>query len=179
MIEGLDSVLKNAMPEVGIGIELSGIELPELRLEYSETPDNGLLQIADGILDDIILLSDKIRRFIRQNNIYGSTYWKRSGSRFKPSEENDHIKDLTLCSEKLKKVLAKKYSVDLFSDGSEELGEMLRTLWNAVDTVMAVPILIKRYVYVFPDGIAAEDDEIKKELLNRINVRYDRLDEII
>ena len=175
-IEGRDNVLKNVMSELGIGLELPELVLPEFSLHYSETPDKELLTIADRILTDLILLSEKIVKFIKQNNFYGTAYQSKPRITLQLSEEKDYSKDLNQCSSLLSKVLAKKYIIDIFSDGSEELAEMLKTLWTAIKVIMATPILDKRYTYVFQDGNTAIDDEIKKELLNTFIGRYSNLD---
>ncbi len=176
-IENRDIVLKNVMSELSTDIELPELVLPELKLHYSETPDKELLSIADRILTDLILLSEKFAKFIKQNNFYGTAYQSKPRITLKLSEEKDYSWDLNQCSTLLSKVLAKKYVVDIFSDGSEELAEMLKALWTAIKVIMTTPILVKRYSYVFQDGNMAIDDEIKKELLNRLFGHYSNLDE--
>lgn len=178
-IESLDSVLTEVMPELGITVSLPEVELPELKLVYTETPNDELVGIADRILNDLALLSEKIKKFIKQNNIYGTAYQNKPKSVYKPSEDNDYAGDLSKCNDKLSKVLTKKYVVDIFSDGSDELREMLKALWNAVEAVMTVPVLTKKHYYTFPDGAVSSDDEVKKDLINRIGKRYSKLDEAI
>lgn len=178
-VEFLDSVLKEAAPELGITLELPEIDLPELKLNYSETPNEELQSIADQILDDLAELSEKIKKFIKQNNIYGTAYQKKPRNAYKPSEEKDYAEDLRQCCSQVATVLKKKYTVDIFSDGSDELGEMLKALWGAIEAIMTVPVLVKKYSYVFPNGIVAIDDGIKKELLDRVTSRYDKLDEAV
>ena len=56
---------------------------------------------------------------------------------------------------------------------------MLKALWGAVEAILTVPVLAKKFTYTFPDGVVAENDEVKKELLRRIAARYFELDEII
>ena len=178
-IDALDSVLKEALPVIDIKLDISEWTAPELKLAYCETPDAELSGAADRLLDDIAALSDKVRMFIRQNNIYGTAYQKKPKKAYTPSEENDYIDDLNRCSARVSKALAKKYTVDIFSDGSEELGEMLRAIWGAVEAIMTVPVLAVKYTYTFPDGVVAVNDEVKKELLSRIAERYSKLDEVI
>ena len=178
-VDSLEAVLKEATPNLGISFELPEIELPELQLLYSETPNDELLGSADQILDDLAALSEKIKKFIKQNNIYGTAYQKKPEKGYKPSKEKDYIGDIQQCSSQLTKVLEKKYSIDVFSDGSDELGEMLKVLWVAIEAIMTVPVLVKKYSYTFPDGHSIVDDEIKKELLDRIAVRYTKLDEAV
>lgn len=178
-IEGLDEVLKEVLPELGISLELPAIDMPELKLKYTETPNGELLGIAEAILDNLALLSEKIKKFIKQNNIYGTAYQKKPKSACKPSEEPDYAGDLHRCGSRVSTVLAKKYTVDIFSDGSDELGEMLKALWGAIDTILTIPVLVKKYVYLFPDGTTAVNDGIYGKLLKHINSRYSALDEAI
>ena len=177
--ESRETVLKNAVSLLGINIDLPGIVLPELKLRYSETPDHTLIDLADRILDDLLHLSAKITKYIRQNNIYGTAYQIKPRTLLKLSDDKDYNKDLNQYSSRLSQVLAKKYVVDIFSDGSEELSEMLKALWTTIKAIMTVPILVKQYTYVFQDGHVAIDGEIKKELQNLIIGRYSQIDEAI
>lgn len=70
-IDALDSVLKEALSVIDIKLDIPEWTAPELKLAYCETPDDELLGVADKILDDLAALSDKIKKFIKQNNIYG------------------------------------------------------------------------------------------------------------
>ena len=178
-IESRDAVLKEAMPELDIKIELPEIDLSELKLEYSETPNDELMGKADLLFDDLTSLSAKIKKFIKQNNIYGTAYQIKPRQTYKPSNNNDYVKDLDNCSAKLSEVLSKKYVVDIFSDGSDELSEMLKTLWRTIEIVMATPLLVKKHQYIFPDGVEVMDDDVKRELLERIGAHYSALDEIV
>ena len=177
--EAKENVLRDAVSKLGISVGLSEIELPELKLRYSETPNNMLIDAADRILNDLILLSAKITKYIKQNNIYGTAYQSKPRTEFNPSDEKDYIRDLNQCSSRLSQVLSKKYVVDIFSDGTEELTEMLKALWTAIKAIMTSPVLVKQYTYVFQDGHVAVDGEIKKELLDLITDRYSQLDEAI
>ena len=178
-IDERDAVLKAALPELGIGLELSEVVMPDLQLDYSETPNEDLIETADQLLDDLAALSEKIKKFIKQNNIYGTAYQKKPKRTFKPSEGKDYAADLRDCGAVLSKVLAKKYVVDIFSDGSDELAEMLKAAWNTLDAIMTLPVLRREYKYIFVDGTTVIDDDIKKELLDRFSARYKALDEII
>ena len=43
----------------------------------------------------------------------------------------------------------KKYVVDIFEDGSEELTAMLKVTWDAVYVLMTAPLKKREYVYTF------------------------------
>ncbi len=174
-----ETVLKNAVSLLGINIDLPEVVLPELKLKYSETPNYALIDLADSIFEDLFRLSAKITKYIKQNNIYGTAYQNKPRTSLKSSDEKDYIKELNQCSSRLSQVLAKKYVVDIFSDGTEELTEMLKALWTAIKVILTSPVLVKQYTYIFQDGHVAVDSEIKKELLNLITSRYSQIEEAI
>ena len=178
-VNALDVVLRNALPELGISLEIPDVVMPEIKLSYSETPNDELLGIANELLDDLTALSAKINKFIKQNNIYGTAYQKKPNKVFKPFEEGDYVSELETCRAQLSKVLKKKYTVDIFSDGSEELNEMLRALWKSIEAIMTFPVLIHKYAYTFSDGTAAVNEEIEKEILDRLAFRYQQLEKQI
>ena len=178
-IAALDEILRKAMEEIGVEADLPEAELPELTLDYSETPDDELLDIAEALLDDLSALASKILKFIKQNNIYGSAYKEKPQSGFILSKDGNYAEDLFQCRKRISKILAKHYVVDIFSDGSDELREMLGAFWNAMEAVMTVPVLTKQSIYIFRDGEYATEDEIGLKLLNRIDGRYAAIDEVI
>ena len=171
-VDTLDAILNQALAAVGAKAELPKPELPEIELAYSETPDKTLLPAADGILDALLDLAKKILRFIKQNNIYGTAYKKRLNAAYRPAEGADFAEDLARCQKRIDKTLAKKYVVDLLSDGSEELSDMLKTLWYAIEVIMRAPILVKNSVYTFADGTTAGDETLTGILLSKISGRY-------
>ena len=178
-VKELDAVLGQAMTAVGIQESLPEIELPEISLAYSETPDESLLPVADAILTSLEDLSRKFLRFVKQNNIYGTVYRERLKSTYKPSENPDYLKDLTSCQKQIDKTLAKRYTVDIFSDGSDELLDMLSVIWNAIETIMCVPVLARKSVYTLKDGTTATDDTLKAMVLEKLLQRYIGIDAAI
>lgn len=114
VLNDLDEALKEALSALELNIDVSEWNLPEITLDYSEIPDDQLIPAADELLDSLLELSDKVRKFIKQNNIYGTAYQKKPKSEYKTSEEKDHLGDLTRYQIAANKVLAKKYVVDIF-----------------------------------------------------------------
>ena len=177
-VGNLDAVLNAALKIADIELEMPKLELAELQLEYREEPDAETLGLASAILDDVLLLVDKTKKFIKQNNIYGTTYQRRPSNIYKQWSKPEY-KDLQNCASRLSKVLGKRYVVDIFDDGTDELAEMLRAIWAALETVMAVPILEKKYTYTLEDGTVADGSQINGALLEKIGQRYSELDAII
>ena len=178
-IEARDSVLRDALSELKISYEPPAVEFPTIELLYTEKTNEHLIGIADKLLDNLVLLSEKIKRFIKQNNIYGTAYQRKHNGSIKLSESEDYYEVLCRCSTKVESVLSKRYIVDILSDGSNELDEMLKTLWNAVKVIMTAPLLEKNYSFHFSDGIVVDDKGIERELLNRVNDRYKCLEDIV
>ena len=178
-IEGLDEVLKEALSAVEVKVDLPEIQLPKITLAYMETPDQSLLPLADEILNALLELSRKMLKFIKQNNIYGTAYREKPKRAYHPGEDADYIRDLAHCKEQVDKTLAKKYVVDLLSDGSDELFDMLKTLWYAVEIIMYAPILVKKSVYTFEDGTTATNNTIKGNVLEKLSTRYADVDSAI
>ncbi len=178
-VEALDAVLKDALAAVHIDAAIPEVTLPGIALAYSETPDASLLPLADDVLNGLLDLSRKIFRFIKQNNIYGNAYRARPKMAYQPSEETDYAKDLSQCRERIDQTLAKRYVVDLLSDGSEELLDMLKALWYALEVIMKAPILVKKSVYLFEDGTMAADETLKATTLAKLSQRYGEIDAAI
>lgn len=175
----LDAVLKDALRELDITCMLPAIDLPNIKLQYSETPDEELLPLAEDLLESLTALKIKIGKFIKQNNIYGTLYQKKPKKGFKLDKECSNLTALKRCKTDLERILSKKYVVDIFSDGSEELAEMLHILWYCLEAILTIPVLIHKSVYEFADGTIVMDEQIGPELIQRFCARYAALDETI
>ena len=177
--DGLDEVLQEALSAIEVKVELPEVQLPKITLAYMETPDQSLPPLADEILNALLELSRKILKFIKQNNIYGTAYREKPKRTYHPEKDADYIRDLARCKERAEKTLAKKYVVDLLSDGSDELFDMLKTLWYAIEVIMYAPILVKKSVYTFEDGTTATNDNLKGIVLEKLSARYADVDSAI
>ena len=171
-----DAVLGDSMSAAGIIAALPKAQCPEISLAYSEIPDESLLPLVDEILSALLVLLRKVQKFIKQNNVYGAAYREKPKRSYHPTENADYAKDLADCKDKLDEALAKQYVVDLLSDGSEELAEMLQTLWYGLEIVMYSPILVKKSVFTFEDGTTASEETIGETILKMLSTRYAELD---
>ncbi|MBP3646452.1 MAG: AAA family ATPase [Clostridia bacterium] len=178
-IDGLDEILKEALSAAGVKADLPEVQMPGITLDYTETPDQSLLPLADDILDALLELSRKMLKFIKQNNVYGTAYRKKTKRSYHPEENTDYIRDLARCKEQVDKTLAKRYVVDILSDGSDELVDMLKTLWYAIEVIMYAPILVQKSVYNFEDGTTATNDTLKGIVLEKLSARYADVDSAI
>lgn len=168
ILEGYEEVIKKALPILEENAEIEKFEFAESKLDYSEVPNDELLNAAKALIVSLRDLTTKIYKFIKQNNIYGTAYQKKFSPKFKPEENTDFLAVITKTENNVRTVLAKKYQVDIFSDGTEELHEMLRMLWNAIGVIMFSPILEK--IYRYDNGCFKK--EFYEKLLNEINTRY-------
>lgn len=168
VVEGYEKNLKEALLAFEESVEFEQLNFPKTNLDYQEIPNEKLLNAAKSLIALLRELTTKIHKFIKQNNIYGNAYQKEFNPKFKPEENSDFLSVITKTENNVRKVLEKKYQVDIFSDGTEELHEMLRVLWNAIGVIMFSPILEK--IYRYDNGYFKK--EFYKKLLNDINARY-------
>ena len=174
-MEELDAVLEEALRETGLPCELKAAVFPKVVLHYRETPNEGLMDIADELLALLAELSAKVGRFIKVNNIYGTGYQKKMKPSLKRLRETDGRTALSNILAAVKQVLSKKYVVDIFSDGSDELEEMLKALWTAICAVMTLPVLKKEYIYRFEDGGEVMGDAFAGKTAATISERYAKI----
>ena len=171
-IEALDAVLKDAMDEIGLPCELKEAVFPKVVLDYRETPNDALIGTADELFDLLEQMSVKVKKFIKVNNVYGTGYQKKIKPTLKRSKEKDDHADLCGVMAAVKKVLDKRYVVDIFSDGSDELREMLEALWTAIYAVMTLPVLERQYIYRFENGEATAWDGFAAKVVSTVSERY-------
>ncbi len=171
IVEESDETITKALNVFGENFEAEKIEIPEAVLDYSEIPDEELLMKAKELLDLLHELASKIHKFIKLNNIYGTAYSKKFIVKNVTEEHIDYVNVLTSAVNKTQKILDKKYLVDIFSDGTDELYEMLRVLWNSIGLIMNAPILEKTYIYTFNEENLSEKD-FKDKLIDYVNKRY-------
>lgn len=123
--------LAKVLEKLGLTYSVSEIKLPEVKLEYSEIPDENIEQYVSDMLNLSEQLLLKIRKFIKQNHVFGAFYAKTNSAKFKVKMQDVPFqlkKHITV----LEKTLDKKYVVDILSDGSGEVCEMLDVLGRAL-----------------------------------------------
>lgn len=136
--------LKELLEKVGIKYIPDKIKPPVIKLEYSEVPDENIKKYVSEIfsLSDQLLL--KIRKFIKQNHIFGAFYTKTNSDKYKVKTQGIPLQ-LKKQTDAMQRTLNKKYVVDLLSDGSEEICEMLDVLWKSVALLTKLPVLKQEY----------------------------------
>lgn len=179
LLEWSDDV-KNQLIEaadvLSIECELPELLLPEMLLHHNETPDMELVGLADVILDKAEQLTDKIQKFIKLNSIYGRSFSKTKNP---PKISTNWTHELQKRSEKLDKILQKKYVVDILDDGTKELQEMLQALWDGVYTVMSSPILALEDTYDIGEVTSLSKEAFAEKLTALITARFSDIRRVV
>lgn len=164
--EDTAAFLVRVLSELGIESKFGKASFPIITVDYTESADREYTESADELLDRIVMLADKMYKFIRTGNIYGRAYDKETKPfKFKDKEkEIDWHKTIAERIAACDKVIAKKYVVDIFDDGSEQLTSMLKVTWDAVFVLMSAPLRKKEYIYHFNDS--ADSDSMTAEECN-------------
>lgn len=151
--EDTAAFLRRVLPELGIEPEFDRASFPIVTVNCTGSADREFTEAADELLDRIVMLADKMYKFIRTGNIYGRAYDKETKPfKFKDKEEEiDWHKTIAERIAACDKVITKKYVVDIFDDGSEQLTSMLKVTWDAVFVLMSAPLRKKEYIYHFSD----------------------------
>lgn len=136
--------LKELLKIISIEYNPDEIKLPVIKLKYSEVPDENIEKYVSEIfsLSDQLLL--KIRKFIKQNHVFGAFYTKTNSDKYKVKTQGIPLQ-LKKQTDAMQRTLNKKYVVDLLSDGSEEICEMLDVLWKSIALLTKLPVLKQEY----------------------------------
>lgn len=178
-IKERDNVLEGAMFDLGIDYRYTAPELPRAVLSYSETPDSTVMIGADEMLDLIRNLIDKFKAFISGNHIYGIDYKEISKISYSYKKGTDPLEALQKGINTLEATLKKRFFVDIMSDGTAELKEMFRAVWNGIKLLLSVPAFEKKYVYHVGNETVVGEEAFCRMLLEIINRRYDVLYDLI
>ena len=179
IIEKYDATLKQALSALGLEIQIDKLRFPEIQMHYSELPKETAMLVFSELISNLHLLVSKVGKFIKLNNIYGRAYQYKLQNPYKPAtEEVDVVQVLSKANADVLKTLQKQYAVDIFSDGTEELQEMLKVFWRAVSTIMAVPLLEKTEKYQLLNE-EVFNAAIEEKLLSFLATRYQKIDETV
>lgn len=160
--DNIKKQIDEAMSSLEINVELPGLSLPDMQLHHSEEPNNEFVYIADEILTKCEKLADKIKKFIRVNNMYGKAY---SYTPNVPKLGKKWAEEMQKRSDDIDVVLKKQYVVDIFEDGTKEMNEQLTALWNGIYVIMSAPILAVTDIYTLGDI----DELSEKDFESNIN----------
>ena len=152
VINNRESILAKALSAIGIKTEFQQLVLPEFTLFYSEKINRDISICADDLISRLGKLLDKIALFIKENNVYGGFCNEdtKVNNDFDKSLPVDVILRTTILE--VEEKLAKKYTVDLLSDGHEYLDDMLNTFFRSINILLNAQILQPEHLYTFSDG---------------------------
>lgn len=173
-----ESHLEDILESLHIDKEIIKGDIPAIWMDYAEIPDQNLLPKADELIDLLLELSKKLKKFIVRNNVFGDSF-KKKFNQFKLKENRSNPELLDREIKKVQKVINTKYIVDIFDDGTDQAKEMAKTMWNGFWVLMELPILIKKHKYRFEDGTICEGNEYKTQVLSIISKRYASINEAV
>lgn len=168
-----DEVIIKAMNVMDVKIPLGDIKIPSFVLHYSDNPDEELLLLSCSLIDSLNKLTDKMLKYIKQNNAYGATEISEDCG-LKISKESIPSKYDVLFGQNLKvnTILSKKYIVDILSDGYEELQEMTEAFILGIQALIEFPALEQSYCYQFEDGDIIFGDGFIANVNAHLSERY-------
>ena len=154
---------------------------PQVSVKYHEAPNDNLIATFDELLTALVKLSEKIRKFIKVNNIYGNTHKKKPKDLFKNKQDKeiDYASELARSIGYVNKILTKDYVVDIFSDGTEEQEEMLAGLWSAIAMIMRSPMLKPSYSYQINETEFLNQSAYDELILSITHERYKAINETV
>ncbi len=174
-VQSRDEILRAALTALRIQERPQKPELPEMTADYMEMPDPVLLPMAEKTLDMLLTLAQKIGAFIRMNNLYGLEY--RGAANKQARLTGSPAQALEDLNGTLKKILSKRYVLDLFDDGTHQLEEMLGVLWQSLQALMKLPILQKSCQFTLADGTQEKEETICAVLQNRLERRFSTINQ--
>jgi AAA+ superfamily predicted ATPase len=172
-----DRFLEKVLEIFDIKVEIAKPVFPKLILKYSELPDTNLIDKADCLLELLNKITDKLFNFIKLNNVYGVTYKEPIKITLEADSDNpqtkpDYIDYLESVMKELTEINNKKYTLDIFSDGTKEIKEILYVIWLGIYTLLNIPFLKKSEHYIFEDNIDFYNRKYLKYLSEKLSKRY-------
>jgi len=167
-----DEYISSVLDIASVDLNVSNTEISEASMKYSETPDEEISSEVKCLADNITELYEKIKRFINSNRLYGEFYRKNSMPGIKIKDDADYRDLIIKQTESIQKVIKKKYVIDILSDGTDEISEMLNCLWKSICLLMSIPVLTVKKKYSIDDKIFDGDDEFIKYLHKYVADRY-------
>ena len=175
---GSDERLQKALAVFNVDSEIRKPAFSATKLDYSEIPDNDLLILAKSLVKSLRELVTKIFKFVKINNIYGTAYSKEIKCEFESNENTDFCTVFSKTRDRVEKTIEKKYQVDIFSDGTDELHKMLKVLWNGINVIMQAPILTKTFRFSY-NGESCFKTEFYEKLICDIAYRYSFINDTV
>lgn len=153
---------------LGKSYEVKDIELPKVVMHYVVTPFDERVRKADELFELQKQVIAKLWRFIKQNNLFGEKSFA-SKKIMKLGKDPQWDELYSKCRQELERVLEKRYMVDIFDDGTAEIGEMLGAVMSAVNVIISSDILRSSKKYIFNGEKWLEQDECEQRITECLN----------
>ena len=153
---------------LGKSYEAKDIELPKVVMHYVVTPFDERVRKADELFELQKQVIKKLWRFIKQNNLFGEKSFA-SKKIMKLGKDPQWDELYSKCRQELERVLEKRYMVDIFDDGTAEIGEMLGAVMSAVNVIISSDILRSSKEYIFNGEKWLGQDECEQRISECLN----------
>ena len=153
---------------LGKRYEVKDIELPKVVMHYAVTPFDERVRKADELFELQKQVIEKLWRFIKQNNLFGEKSYA-SVKIMKLGKDPQWDELYSKCRQELERVLEKRYMVDIFDDGTAEIGEMLGAVMSAVNVIISSDILRSSKEYIFNGEKWLGQDECEQRISECLN----------
>ena len=153
---------------LGKRYEVKDIELPKVVMHYIVTPFDERVRKADELFELQKKVIEKLWRFIKQNNLFGEKSYA-SAKIIKLGKDPQWDELYSKCRQELERVLEKRYMVDIFDDGTAEIGEMLGAVMSAVNVIISSDILRSSKEYIFNGEKWLGQDECEQRISECLN----------
>ena len=168
-----DGVVIKAMEALGHRHSLADVKFPLCTLHYSEASERELSELSFRLIDSLFLLADKMLRYIKQNNAYGAI---KISDQCRSDFDGKAVADKAVALKeqlfKTERVLSKSYTVDIFSDGYEELQEMTEAFMQGIQALLKFSAPEPSYRYQLEDGEFVFGDEFSTKINAILSERY-------
>ena len=137
-IETSNKTLKKLFSVFGIDFNLENVDSIKVTELFHCEIDPKFIIISKEIIALLKQLISKLQNLVISNDLYGNSYiidfWDDEENKVIKKEkikEKNIIPYLEKSKKQLQKIVNKNYVIDCFSDGSNELHEMMRIFWNS------------------------------------------------
>lgn len=162
---------------LGKSYEVKDIELPKVVMHYVVTPFDECVRKADELFELQKQVIAKLWKFIKQNNLFGEKSFA-SKKIMKLGKDPQWDELYSKCRQELERVLEKRYMVDIFDDGTAEIGEMLGAVMSAVNVIISSDILRSSKEYIFNGEKWLGQDECEQRITECLNSMLDGAREV-
>lgn len=135
-IKASNEILKKIFFELGVTIDFEDVE----EVKITQVLHSEIMPEFKVVTEEIIILLkqliEKIKKFVISNNLYGDAYKIDFSLNDEKIEDEKVISYLEKTKENLKKINDKHYVLDFFSDGADELREMMKAFWKSLFDLM-------------------------------------------